>query len=138
MRNPLAPPVVQGIRPLTPLGFLDAGYGYPFEVTLAANELLTNQNVAILSNSDFVFRALRFVSDGTFSIRIYDGDQYALSSGLIRSENLTSTPGDPFPFFPEVWYPASGKILIDIQDTSGDSNELQILFIGASRYRLSG
>lgn len=140
MLNAIAPPSVQGVNvPMgQDLGFVDIGYGYPFDVTIpSANELLTNQALAILSNADFVWRGLLFVSTGTFSIRIYDGDQYALSPGLILSQNLASTPGDPFPWFPEVWYPAGGKILIDIQDTSGsDGNVIELLFIGANRYRL--
>jgi len=119
------------------VGYADVGYGYPFDVTIAnANQLLTNQALAILSNADFVWRGLIFTSTGTFSLRIYDGDQYALSPGLILSQNLTSSPGDPFPWFPEVWYPAGGKILIDIQDTSGSGgNVVELLFLGANRYR---
>jgi len=140
MLNPLAPPAVQGINAPNSqeTGYLDVGYGYPFDVTIpTANELLTNQATAILSNADFVFRGLIFTASGAFAVRIYDGDQYALSTGLIRSQNLTATPGDPFPWFPEVWYPAGGKILLDIQDTSGvDDNVIQLLFLGANRYRL--
>jgi hypothetical protein len=137
MLNAIAPPVVQGIdTPGAETGFVDVGYGYPFDVTLTANQLLTNQALAILSNADFVWRGLLFTSTGAFSIRIYDGDQYALSTGLIMSQNLTATPGDPFPWFPEVWYPAGGKILIDIQDTSASGNTVELLFIGANRYRL--
>ena len=138
MLNPIAPPVIQGINAHPGTGFIDSGYAYPFDVTItSANQLLTNQAVAILSNADFVFRGLIFTSTGSFSLRIYDGDQYALSSGLIMSQNLLSTPGDPFPWFPEVWYPASGKILLDIQDTSGvGGNVIELLFIGANRYQL--
>lgn len=140
MRNPIAPPSVQGISqpPMNQVGFVDVGYAYPFDVTITnANQLLTNQATAILANADFVFRALLFTSTGSFSVRIYDGDQYALSTGLIMSQNLTSTPGDPFPWFPEIWYPAGGKILIDIQDTSGaGGNQIELLFIGANRYAL--
>jgi hypothetical protein len=140
MLNPYAPPVVQGIQGAG-LGngqWVDIGYAYPFDVTITnADQLLTNQALALLSDADFVFRGLMFTSTGNFSVRIYDGDQYALSDGLVMSQNLTSTPGDPFPWFPEVWYPAGGKILIDIQDTSGSGgNIIELLFIGANRYRL--
>ncbi len=141
MKNPYATPVVQGIPGAggVPGQWVDIGYGYPFDVTIpSANQLLTNQATPILSEADFVFRGLMFTSTGSFSVRIYDGDQYALSDGLIMSQNLTFTAGDPFPWFPEVWYPAGGKILIDIQDTSGSSNNvIELLFIGASRYRLA-
>lgn len=141
MLNPTAPVVVQGINVPDPrdVGYVDVGYAYPFDVTIPnALQLLTNQATAILSNADFVWRGLIFVSTGSFSVRIYDGDQYALSPGLILSQNLTSTPGDPFPWFPEVWFPAGGKILIDIQDTSNvGGNIIELLFIGANRYRLN-
>jgi hypothetical protein len=141
MQNPLAPPVVQGINSPPPQasGYVDVGFAYPVDITIPnAGELLTNQAYAIIANADFVWRGLIFVATGPFAIRIYDGDQYALSTGLIMSQNLTATPGDPFPWFPEVWYPAGGKILYDIQDTSGVAgNAIELLFIGANRYRLS-
>ena len=138
MLNPLAPPVVQGVMQPANVAFVDIGYAIPFDVTITnGNQLLNNQAAAVLRNADFVFRGLTFTSTGGFSVRLYDGDQYALSTGLIMSQNLTFTPGDPFPWFPEVWYPAGGKILIDIQDTSGNAgNQIELLFWGANRYRL--
>lgn len=140
MKNPYAAPVVQGIPGAggVPGQYVDVGYAYPFDVTIPnASQLLTNQALALLADADFVFRGLLFTSTGAFSVRIYDGDQYALSDGLVMSQNLTGTPGDPFPWFPEVWYPAGGKILIDIQDTSAvGGNAIELLFLGASRYRL--
>lgn len=138
MLNPYAPPVVQGIAPLNVQGpgYMDVAYGYPYNITLTANQVLSDQQVAIGSTADFVLRAISIVLVGTFSLRIYDGDQYALSPGFITSGNMQTSPGDPFPMFPEVWYPRGGRILLDIQDTSGDTNVIQILFMGANRYRL--
>ena len=55
MLNAIAPPSVQGVNiPMgQDLGFVDIGYGYPFDVTIpSANELLTNQALALLSNAD--------------------------------------------------------------------------------------
>ena len=69
--------------------------------------------------------------------RFQDGQQYYLSNDLIQSANLPNTAGDPFPFFPEVFYPAGGKIVLDIEDTSDAPNTGQILFIGANRYKIS-
>lgn len=138
MLNPYASPVVQGIAPYSVQapGFLDISYGYPYNVTLTASQLLSGQQVAIGSTAGFVLRGLLFISTGSFNLRVYDGDQYAISPGMIRSGNLQGQPGDPFPFFPEVWYPAGGRILLDIVDTSVGTNVVQILFIGANRYKL--
>jgi hypothetical protein len=121
MLNPYAPPVIQGIAPINVqgLGYVDVSYGYPYNVTLTASQFINDQQVAIGMTADFLWRGLLFVSTGNFNVRFYDGDH------------------DPFPYFPEVWYPAGGRILLDIQDTSDDTNVIQILFMGANRYRLS-
>jgi hypothetical protein len=71
-----------------------------------------------------------------FAVRFQDGEGYCLQSGMVNSTNYPNNPGDPFPWLPEVVYPASGRIWIDIQDLSVAQNTVQILFIGANRYKL--
>ena len=93
---------------------------------------------SILTSADFLLRGLLFTTTGAFSLRLYDGNQYALSSDLIVSANLLGVAGDPFPMFPEIFYPAGGRITLDIADTSNAGNTGQIIFIGASRYHLNG
>jgi hypothetical protein len=122
---------------------VDVAYNYTFDVTLTANQVLLNQQVPILPTADFVWRGLVFplvVQAGTvlpvqpFKILFYDGNQYALSPSRVPVISMITFPSDPFPYYPEVWYPAGGKILIDIEDTSGTTNDIQLLFVGANRY----
>jgi len=134
MLNPISPVAVQGVQsPVS--GYLDVAYGYPFPFSLSANQLSLANQVSIQTDADFVFRGLIFVSDGIFQARFYDGNNYALSTGFIQSGCMPNTAGDPFPFVPEVWYPAGGRITVDIQDLSGSSNTGQMLFLGANRYK---
>ena len=137
MLNPLAPPAANGIMNASPFNCLDQSGFYVYPINLTANQQLNNQSVSILTEPDFLWRGLLFTSTGPFSVRFQDGQQYYLSNDLIMSANLPNTAGDPFPFFPEVFYPAGGKIVLDILDTSGSGNTGQILFIGANRYRVS-
>ena len=102
--------------------------------TLTPNQFLQNQVVPIFAEADFLWRALQFTSTSTFAVRFIDGQGYYLSDGLIWSTNLPNTAGDPFPVFPEVPYPAAGRIQLEIQDLSSANNTVQLLFIGANRY----
>lgn len=137
MLNPLAPPAANGIMNASPYNCLDQAGFYVYPINLTANQLLSNQSVSIETEPDFLWRGLLFTSTGSFSVRFQDGQQYYLSNDLILSANLPNTAGDPFPFFPEVFYPAGGKIVLDIMDTSSDTNTGQILFMGSNRYKIS-
>lgn len=137
MRNPLASPAGNGIMDASPPMCLDQSFNYIYPVSLTALQQLNFQTVSILTSADFLLRGLLFSTTGTFSLRLYDGNQYALSSDLIVSANLLGVAGDPNPIFPEIFYPAGGRITLDIEDTSDATNTGQIIFIGASRYHLS-
>lgn len=123
--------------------YVDVAYMYTYEVTLTANQSLLNQQVPIIVTADFVWRGLVFplFNQGLsglplqpFNVMFYNGNGRALSTDFMAAENLVAFPGNSFPYFPEVWYPAGGRIRVDIQDTSGVQNSIQLLFIGSSRY----
>lgn len=136
MLNPIAPPALQGIDPSAPLGFLDQKFDYVYDVTLTASQTLFDEVVSIFTEADFAWRGLIFTSTGLFSVRFQDGQGYYLANGMVFSSNLPSTAGDPFPWFPEVLYPAGGRIQLDIRDDSAEENTIQIIFVGANRYRV--
>ena len=138
MLNPIAPPGVQGIDPAAPETYFDVPFQYPYAINLTSGQLINGDTVSIFPEADFLLRGLIFTSTGTFSIQFQDGEGYYLQAGLTFSSNLPNTPGDPFPMFPEVFYPAGGKIYINILDTSGAPNTGQFLFVGASRYKVTG
>lgn len=137
MLNPVAPPAANGVMNASPYNCLDQSFNYVYPINLTALQQLNNQSVSILTEPDFLWRGLLFVSTGSFSVRFQDGQQYYLSNDLIMSANLLGTAGDPFPIFPEVFYPAGGKIVLDIVDTSDAGNTGQIIFVGAHRYKVN-
>jgi len=134
--NPLAPPAMQGVGQSSLPDYMEMDFSYPYTFSLAANQVLLGQVVSVLIEADFLWRGLLFVSDGAFKVRFQDGSQYYTSPDFIYSANLPNTAGDPFPIFPEVFYPAGGRITIDIADLSNNTNTGQILFRVASRYSL--
>jgi hypothetical protein len=136
MLNAIAPAGIQGVNDASPDGYLDVSFSYPYNVVLTANQVLLGQTVSIFSEADFCFRGMVFISTVLFSLRLQDGQGYYMQSGMVYSTNYPNNPGDPFPWLPEVVYPASGRIWIDIQDLSGNPNTIQILFIGANRYKV--
>lgn len=137
MLNAIAPVGVQGLNDASPDGFVDVSFSYTYNVVLTASQVLQGQTVSIFSEAAFCFRGLLFTSTGLFAVRFQDGEGYYLQNGMVYSTNYPNNPGDPFPWMPEVVYPASGRIWIDIQDLSGAQNTVQILFVGANRYKLS-
>lgn len=136
MRNPIAPPAVQGIDYSAPEGFVDVPFNYVYNQTLTASQVLNNEVVSIFTEADFAWRGLIFSATGLFSVQFQDGQGYYLSAGQMFSTNMANTPGDPWPVFPEVLYPAGGRIFFNITELSGLSNTIQLLFVGVNRYRL--
>lgn len=137
MLNPIAPPAVQGIDGAgLEEAYVEVPFNYTYAISLTANQALLGQVVSIFTEADWVWRGLVFQSTGLFSIQPQDGQGYYLSSGLMHSTNLVNSPGDPWPVFPEVFYPAGGRIYFNITDLSGATNTGQLLFIGANRYRV--
>lgn len=136
MLNALSPAAINGVNDASPDGFLDVSFDYVYNKTLTSNQVLIGEKVSIFSEAAFCFRGLVFASTGLFGIRFQDGEGYYLQSGFVYSTNYPNNPGDPFPWYPEVVYPPSGQIWIDIEDLSGSSNTVQLVFVGANRYKV--
>lgn len=134
--NPLAPPSIQGIAANLIPDYMEMDFSYPYTFSLTASQTLLGQVVSILVEADFLLRGIIFTSDGAFKLRFQDGQQYYNSPDFIYSANMPNTAGDPFPIWPEIFYPAGGRITIDIADLSTATNTGQILFRGTARYRL--
>lgn len=136
MQNALSPASVNGVNDASPDNYLDVSFGYTYNKVLTASQTLIGETVSVFSEAAFCFRGLVFTSTGLFAVRFQDGEGYYLQSGMVYSTNYPNNPGDPFPWYPEVVYPPSGQIWIDIQDLSGSQNTVQILFVGANRYKV--
>ena len=135
--NPLAPPVYNGLNNTSPLGFVDVDFTYPYDVTLTANQFLRDQSISTTNDADFEWRALVIAySTGAFNVRFADSQGFYLSNGMIVSANIIGDAASPYPIFPGILIPAGGRIGIDIQDTSGSTNVIQLLCRGVKRYRI--
>jgi len=137
LSNPYAPPAYNGFNDASPLGFVDVDFGYIYDVTLTAGQFLRDQTLATTNDADFAWRAIVLKSDGSFNVRFADSQGYYLSNGMVASANLQGDAASPYAVFPEILIPAGGRIGIDIQDTSGGTNIIQILFRGVKRYRIA-
>ncbi len=138
MSNPYATPVLNGLTPEFPRGYVDVSFDYVYDVALLANQVLRDQSVPIHTDSDFVLRAVILTqATGAFSIRFNDSQGYYLSSGFMLSANfLSGTVPYPYPIFPELLFPAGSRIGIEINELSAAPNTVQMVLRGAKRYRL--
>jgi hypothetical protein len=136
--NPNATPVLNGLVPEFPMGYIDVSFDYVYDVTLLASQQLRDQSIPIHTDSDFVLRAIILSqATGAFSIRFNDSQGYYLSSGFMMSANfLSGTVPYPYPIFPELLFPAGSRIGIEINELSVAGNTVQMVFRGAKRYRL--
>lgn len=136
--NPMSSPLDNGLNDSSPLNYEDIDFTYPYDVVLTANQFLRDQSISTTNDADFAWRAIVIATmTGSFNVRFADSQGYYLSNGLIASANLVGDASSPFPVFPEILIPAGGRIGIDIQDTSGDTNTIEILARGVKRYRIA-
>lgn len=137
--NPYAPPVYNGILPDAPEGYVDVDFTYPYDVVLTALQTLNGQAISTTNDADFAWRAIIVASaTGSFTIKFYDSQEFALSNSPLQSSNIVGDASSPFPVFPEILIPAGGRIGIDIADTSNAGNTVEILCRGVKRYRIAG
>lgn len=113
---------------------LERAFDYAYQVTLTANQNLPDQSLAIQGDADFIVRAICGTSTGTYTIRLRDAQNRYMSSAQIKNANLVGSRQWPTPMFPELVIPKSGKIGIDITDTSGSGNTIELVFIGVKRF----
>ncbi len=138
LSNPYAPTVYNGFNDNYPLGFVDVDFTYPYDVVLTGNQFLRDQSISTTNDADFEWRGLVIaVSTGAFNVRFADSQGYYISNGMIASANIVGDAASPYPIFPGILIPAGGRIGIDIQDTSGSTNTIQLLCRGVKRYRIA-
>lgn len=136
--NPYAPPAYNGLNDGSPQGFVDVDFSYVYDVTLSANQFLRDQSVSTTNDADFEWRgSVIAFNTGIFNVRFADSQGYYLSNGMIVSANILGDAASPFVIFPGILIPAGGRIGVDIQDTSGDPNTIELLFRGVKRYRVA-
>lgn len=104
-------------------------------VVVAGNAALTTQ-IVINQDADFMAFWLISNSSGGFNCRFGDaGRGWYFMSGLIANVNLFGTALLPFPMLPPYTFKAQGAITIDLVDTSGAPNTIQIVFSGKKIFK---
>ena len=138
--NQFAPNYQQGLQQPPPqiVGYEDRPFEYiynPPNGQLTAGQLIDPDAVAINTDADF-WLAAWYISlfTGSFQIQLTDSSGYQLSDGLINSAAIATSASDPTVLSPAHPFPAGGKIQIIIQDLSGETNPLQIVFKGWKRF----
>jgi|SRR5579871_373766 len=139
--NQFAPDSFRGVNQPNPaqVGYEDRPFEYvysPPNDELTADQFLNPDSLSIHTDSDFLLYGW-YISlyTGEFQIQLTDSNGYQLQSGLVNSGAISQSASDPTVFSPAHPFPAGGKIQIAIQDLSGDTNPLQIVFKGVKRFR---
>lgn len=133
--NQFSPVGYAGMPNGAPVGYVDKPFDYVFDVTLTALQALLNQLVPIQTDSEFYLRGIYIsAATGPFTFRFSDANNYYFSDAQISNLNYSTFAGQPTVVLPEVWYPAGGKLSIDITDTSDAGNTIEIVFRGVKRY----
>jgi hypothetical protein len=133
--NAFSPVGYGGMPNGAPRGYLDKPFSYVYDVTLTALQALQSQSIPIQTDSEFYLRGVYVsTSTGTFTFRFSDANNYYFSDTQLASSSFSTFAGQPTVILPEVWYPAGGKLSIDITDTSNSNNTIEIVFIGVKRY----
>lgn len=140
--NPFAPAYQQGLAHPPPqiVGYDDRTFEYPYSPptgALTADQLINPDALAIMTDADFWCSGWYIAQyTGPFQIQLIDSSGYQLSNGLVNSAAISLVASDPTVLSPAHPFPAGSKIQIVIQDLSGDSNPLQIVFKGWKRFRI--
>ena len=130
--NPFAP---SGLAVPTVAGSLELPAIYSYVNSLTADQELQNEVVSIQTDSDFFLRGIVLCSaTGSFQFQYADESGYFTSNSYLTSSALPTTASLPFPVVPQLRYSAGGRITINIIDTSGDVNDVEIWFIGTRRF----
>lgn len=132
--------------------YLEKFYIYTSIFTITANGFL-QPRVVLQGDGGFLLKALAVTYSLTGSAPNYfrlrlgnsDGSQWYSSAGVVAAGagndrvHSTSMLGNgqfPFPLVPYILYLPNGAINLDVQDLSGQSNQVEMAFIGSKIYDL--
>jgi hypothetical protein len=124
----------------TPAGYVDKPFTYPFQIAMTQGQAFTNQTLGLDSDGDFYLRGMwaSFPADGLFTFNWAGPGNYFYWTSQISNLVLSTNAGKPEPVQPTVWYPAGGRILINITDASltPGTRTYYVNFHGVKRFRL--
>lgn len=108
---------------------------YPLQVALTANQKLPAQRVPIDRDSDFLLTGIHGTSTGTYTINLRLPSGRMLSNNPVANANLVGTANQPTAIGPEPLYQATSVLTVDLVDTSGTGNTVELIFSGIRRFK---
>jgi hypothetical protein len=109
---------------------------YVFNTTLTANQHVGQVAVNIDRDSDFLLTGLNGSSTGAYTLNFRLPSGRMVSTAEILNTDLLGTANQPTAVGPPPIYRAgSTGPQLDLSDTSGESNNLRIVFSGIRRLR---
>lgn len=109
---------------------------YQFAPTTVTANSFSNVNVAIQADSDFLIQKLAARSTGTFRSRITDaGTNRAFQDNLLDNADIYGTAQQPNVLLYPQLINANSNIITELQDTSGNSNTIEIITEGLKLFK---
>ena len=128
-----------GAAPVTEPGaaryYPEPGLYLAVNQVLTANPELPNLTLSIDADCEFEWLATVGTQTGTYEVRFRLPNGRYMSNARIANANLVGSAQFPVLLPHPVVIPAAGQLGIDIKDTSGASNTVQIVLWGSKRYR---
>jgi hypothetical protein len=117
--------------------YVEEPVNYVFQITLTGDQALTRVPVPIDRDSDFLWTGLNGSSTGAYTINpVLPSGRYMCSSQIQNGNLVSPAANQPTAIGPPPLYRAgSSGPLLDLTDTSGESNSIELVFSGIRRLR---
>lgn len=99
-----------------------------FDKALLAAQELKDQSQFFADDCEVEILALHGTQTGTFQLQLQKPNGRWLSSSYVNNTNIVGTAASPFVFPRSIIVPPKAKIGINIKDTSGAGNTVQLVF----------
>lgn len=132
-----APPTAAPLATIPAANFHEEPGDVVLDKVLTSNQESLRQTAQIDADSDFLLYAILGSSTGAYDLRVQLPNGRYLNNSYVKSSNYVGSAQFPVPLLAPVYFPAGSSIIVDLKDTSGAGNTIQLVFKGIRRYRLS-
>lgn len=101
---------------------------YAFDKVLTANQELKDQSQFFADDVPVEVLALHGTSTGSYQLQLQDPGGRWISTSYINSANIVGSAASPFVLPRSILVPPKAKLGINIKDTSGAGNTVQLVF----------
>lgn len=110
---------------------------YILNVTLSSGQEMTDAGVFLDGDSDFELLSISGSQTGNYNLRLRTPRGKSYPQTYCRHSNLIGSAAFPTPFETPWRFPSNGKISVDLKDTSGASNTIELVFRGRRLFKTS-